>query len=179
MMSSSVMIRLLKLFFFFFFFFFFFAVSVSFNAAANIIMFNKNLRVRLSLLKSPILRKYTDPFKRGGMYPSISEYNVKRCRCCLCIASIVSSSVNGRRFSVDNNSDLDWKSTNLIDIITGRAVNCGMQYVGQTNGMLIIRFNKHYRTMNKPKRNDDFLYHHFKRTDYSLNDISIQQVEKK
>ena len=59
--------------------------------------------------KSHILRKYTNPFKRTGMYPSISKCNVKRCRYCkyLCTASTVSSSVNCRRFSVVNNSDLD------------------------------------------------------------------------
>ena len=53
--------------------------------------------------------KYSNPFKRPGMYPSISKCNAKRCKCCmhLCTNSTVTSSVNGRKFSVVNNSDLD------------------------------------------------------------------------
>ena len=72
-------------------------------------MFNKHLRVRLFPIKSPILCKYTSPFKTSGMYPRISKYNVNRYRSCkyLCSASTVSSSVNGRRFSVVKYSDLD------------------------------------------------------------------------
>ena len=56
-----------------------------------------------------LLRKYSNPFKRPGMYPSISKCNAKRCNCCmhLCTNSTVTSSVNGRKFSVVNNSDLD------------------------------------------------------------------------
>ena len=53
-----------------------------------------------------------------------------------------------------------------------------MQYVGQTNRMLKTRFNEHYRRMSKPKKTDTFLYRHFKRTGHSVNDISIQPVEK-
>ena len=72
-------------------------------------IFHNNLRVMLSPLKSPVLRKYSNPFKRPGMYPSISKCNAKRCNCCmyLCTNSTVTSSVNGRKFSVVNNSDLD------------------------------------------------------------------------
>ena len=58
------------------------AASVNFSGAGNTNMFKNNLRIRLSPLKSPILRKYTNPFKRSGMYPSISKCNAKRCRCC-------------------------------------------------------------------------------------------------
>ena len=84
------------------------AASVNFSGAGNTNMFKNNLRIRLSPLNSPILRKYTNPFKRSGMYPSISRGNAKRCRCCsqFCTASTVSSSVNDRRFSVVNMSDL-------------------------------------------------------------------------
>ena len=64
---------------------------------------------------SPVLRKYSNPFKRPGVYPSISKCNAKRCNCCmhLCTNSTITSSVNGRKFSVVNNSDLDWKSIDL------------------------------------------------------------------
>ena len=66
--------------------------------------------------------------------------------------AISSSSVNGRRFSVENMSALTWKSTDLIYVITWRAANCKMQYVGQTNRLLKTRFNEHYRRMSKPKK---------------------------
>ena len=64
--------------------------------------------IRLSPLKSPILRKYTNPFKRCGMYPNISKCNAKRCKCCkqLSTKTTVTSSVNGRQFSVIYNSEL-------------------------------------------------------------------------
>ena len=91
-MMPSVMIRPFNLFS---------AASVNFNGAGSTYMFNKTLKVQLSPIKSPILRKYIRPFKRSGMYPSISKCSVKRCRCKhLCTASTVSSAVNGRRFQL-------------------------------------------------------------------------------
>ena len=85
------------------------ASSVNLHGSANTSIFHNNLRVMLSPLKSPVLRKYSNPFKRPGMYPSILKCNAKRCNCCmhLCTNSTVTSSVNGRKFSVVNNSDLD------------------------------------------------------------------------
>ena len=80
------------------------ASSVNLHGLANTSIFHNNLRVMLSPLKSPVLRKYSNPFKRSGMYPSISKCNAKRH---LCTNSIVTSSVNGRKFSFVNNSDLD------------------------------------------------------------------------
>ena len=110
-MLPSVLVRHINLFS---------AASVNFSGAGNTNMFKNNLRIRLSPLKSLILRKYTYPFKRSGVYPSISTCNAKRCRCCshLCTASTVSSSVNGRRFLVVNMSDLTGKSTDLKYVIT-------------------------------------------------------------
>ena len=85
------------------------ASSINLHGLANTNIFHNNLRVRLYPLKSPALRKYSNPFKRPGMYPSISKCNAKRCNCCkhLCTNSTVISSVNGWKFSVVNNSDLD------------------------------------------------------------------------
>ena len=85
------------------------ASSINLHGLANTSIFHNNLRVMLSPLKSPVLRKYSNPFKRPRMYPSISKCNAKRCNCCmhLCTNSTVTSSVNGRKFSVVNNSDLD------------------------------------------------------------------------
>ena len=92
------------------------ASSVNLHDLANTCIFHNNLRVMLSPLKSPVLRKYSNPFKRPGMYPSISKCNAKRSNCCihLCTNSTVTSSVNGRKFSVVIICDLDWKSINLI-----------------------------------------------------------------
>ena len=85
------------------------ASSVNLRGITNSNVFHNNLRIRLSPLKSPILRKYTNSFKRCGMYPSISKCNAKRCKCCkhLSTKSTVTSYVNGRQFSIINNSDLD------------------------------------------------------------------------
>ena len=83
--------------------------TVNLRGASNSNMFRNNLQIRLSPLKSPILRKYINPFKRPGMYPSISKCNAKKCNCCnhLCSKTTITSSVNGRTFSVVNDSDSD------------------------------------------------------------------------
>ena len=156
------------------------ASSVNLHGLADTSIFQNNLRVMLSPLKSPVLRKYSNPFKRPGMYPSISKCNAKRCNCCmhLCTNSTVTSSVNGRKFSVVNNSDLDWKSIDLIYVLTWKTKNCNMQYVGQTCRALQKRFGEHYRRMKKPKPIDTFLYQHFKRTGHSPNDVLVQPVAK-
>ena len=85
------------------------ASSVNLHGLANTSIFHNILRVILSPLKSPILSKYSNPFKRPRLYRSISKCNAKRCNCCvhLCTNSTVTSPVNGRKFSVVNNSDMD------------------------------------------------------------------------
>ena len=152
------------------------ASSVNLHGLANTSIFHNNLQVMLS----PVLRKYLNPFKRPWMYPSISKCNAKRCNCCmhLCTNSTVTSSVNGRKFSVVNNSDLDWKSIDLIYVLTWKTKNCNMQYVGQTCRAQRKRFGEHYRRMKKPKPTDTFLYQHFKLTGHSPNDVLAQPVEK-
>ena len=66
------------------------------------------LRIRLSPLKTPILRKYNNPYKRSGMYASISKCNTKSCICCKYrnYKTAIVSTVNNRRLSVVSNSDL-------------------------------------------------------------------------
>ena len=66
---------------------------------------------------------FTEPFnafKRRGMYPNVSMCNVKRCVCCthLCTKTTITSSVNGRQFSLINNNEMDWTSSDLINFIT-------------------------------------------------------------
>ena len=76
------------------------ASSVNLHGLANTNIFHNNLWIMLSPLKSPVLSKFSNPFNRPGLYPSISKCNVKRCNCCmhLCTNSTVTSSVNGRKF---------------------------------------------------------------------------------
>ena len=86
------------------------ASSVDLHGASNTNVLRNNLRVRLSPIKSPVLRKNLNPFKRPGMYPSICKCNAKSCNWCQHLSTIttITSSVNGRTFSVIlNNSDLD------------------------------------------------------------------------
>ena len=52
-----------------------------------------------------------------------------------------------------------------------------MQYVGQTIRALKIRFGEHHHRMKKPKRFDNFLYRHIKRTGHSPTKFSVQPVE--
>ena len=54
------------------------ASTVNLQGGSNSNMFRNNLQIRLSPLKSPVLRKYINPFKRPGLYPSIS-CNAKKC----------------------------------------------------------------------------------------------------
>ena len=61
---SSVMIRPLNLFS---------AASIDFNGAGNTNMFNKNLRVPLSPIESPILRKYTYLFHKKEVEASVAQ----------------------------------------------------------------------------------------------------------
>ena len=57
------------------------ASFINLHGITNSNVFHNNLTIRLSPLKSHILRKYTNPFKKCGMYPSISKCNAKRCKC--------------------------------------------------------------------------------------------------
>ena len=48
-------------------------------------------------------------FKRREIYPNVSKCNAKRCVCCihLCAKTTITSSVNGRQFSIINNNYMD------------------------------------------------------------------------
>ena len=57
------------------------------------------------------IKKYTKPFnafKIRGMYPNVYKCNAKRCACCthLCTKTTITSSVNGRQFSIINYNDM-------------------------------------------------------------------------
>ena len=87
------------------------ASSVNLHGASITNIFRNYLRVRLSPIRSPVLRKYSNPFKIHStcMYPNISKCNVKGCNCCehLCTKTTITSSVNGRTYSVINDSDFE------------------------------------------------------------------------
>ena len=83
--------------------------SINSYGASNYNIFKYHLRIRLSPIKSPILLKYKNPYKRNSMYSNISKCNAKSCTCCnhlICPSTIISL-VNHRQFSVVNISDLD------------------------------------------------------------------------
>ena len=52
-----------------------------------------------------------------------------------------------------------------------------MQYVGQTDGFIITRFQEHIGN-EKPNKFDTYLYRHFKQTGHSPSKVLIQPVEK-
>ena len=85
------------------------ASSVDLHVTSYTYILRNNLRVRLSPIKSPVLRKYLNPFKIPSMYPHISKCNAKSWNCCQHLFSntTITSTVNGRTFSVINNSYLD------------------------------------------------------------------------
>ena len=78
--------------------------SINLYRASNNNLFRNRLRIILSPLKSPILRKYNNPYKGSGMYPSISKCNAKTCCKYLNCKTTVVCIVNNRQFSVVNNS---------------------------------------------------------------------------
>ena len=85
------------------------ATKINLHGVSNSAIFRNHLKVRLSPLKSPVLRNSRSKYRRSVVYPSISKCNAKRCSCCkyLCCKSTIKSNVNGRQFSVITNSDLD------------------------------------------------------------------------
>ena len=103
------------------------------------------------------LKRWSRPYKRYSKYPNISKCNAKSCTCCnhlICQSTIISS-VNYRQFSSVNNSDLDWKSEDVIYVLTCREGVWGMQYAGQTKRALKTRFKEH---LLKIKKNSEKLY---------------------
>ena len=124
------------------------ASSINLHGASNNNIFHNRLRIRLSPMKSPILRKYKNPYKRSGMYPSISKCNAKCCIFCkyLNCKSTIVSNVNNRQFSVVNDSDLDWNSKDVIYSLTCSEKAEGCSMLDKPNGLsklgLVNNFGK-------------------------------------
>ena len=85
------------------------ATKINLHGVSDSALFRNHLKVRLSPLKSPVLRNSRSEYRRSVVYPSISKCNAKSCSCCkhICCKSTIKSNVNGRQFSVVTNSDLD------------------------------------------------------------------------
>ena len=84
------------------------ATKMNLHGVSDSALFRNHL-IRLSPLKTPVLRNSRSKYRRSVVYPSISKCNAKRCSCCkhLCCKSTIKSNINGRQFSVITNSDLD------------------------------------------------------------------------
>ena len=104
---------------------------INLYGASNYKIFSNHLRIRLSPIKSPILLKYKNPYKRNSMYPNISKCNAKSCTCCnhlICRSTIISS-VNHRQFSVVNQRMLY-----MLSLAAKEAEECSM--LDRPNGPL-------------------------------------------
>ena len=68
---------------------------INLHGLSNFNILRNNSFIRLSPIRSPILQKYSNPFKRPGMYPNVSKCNAKRCNCCvhLCTKPIIILSI--------------------------------------------------------------------------------------
>ena len=74
--------------------------SINLYGASSYNIFHNHLRIRLSPIKSPILLKYKNPYKRSSMQPNMSKCNAKSCTCCnhlICQSTLICS-VNNRQF---------------------------------------------------------------------------------
>ena len=63
--------------------------SINLYGASNYNIFSNHLRIRLSPIKSPILLKYKNPYKRNSMYPNISKCNAKSFVVCRSVCHFV------------------------------------------------------------------------------------------
>ena len=107
--------------------------------------------------------------------------NARRCLTCHHISckSTITSSINGNRYGIEIDKDVDWNSSNLIYVITWEARGCGAQYVGETSQSLKGRFRSHsFKIRNNSRRKyKNFLYDHFIKYNHSIENVTITPVE--
>ena len=96
------------------------ATKIDLHGVSDSALFGNHFKVCLSPLKSPALRNSRSKYRRSVVYPFIAKCNDKRCSCCkhLCCKSTIKSNVNGRQFSVITYSDLEWRSTDVIYVLS-------------------------------------------------------------
>ena len=136
--------------------------KINLHGISGSTLFRNHLKVYISPLKSTLLTNSRSKYRRSVMYPSISKCKAKRCSCCkhLCCKSTINSNVNGRQFSIVTNSYLDWRSTDVIYVLSWEENGCGMQYVEQTIRFLTTRFTEHYCHMKRPHKINNSFYRH-------------------
>ena len=105
----SVRIRLLNLYS---------ASNVHLYGLSNFNVLRNNSFIRLSPIRSSILRKYSNPFKRPRMNPNVSKCTKPFVLPLMFLSSVI------------NNSELTIHGSHTI--LTWKTINCNMQYVGQT-----------------------------------------------
>ena len=115
--------------------------------------------------------------KRG--YSNIIPCKNKRWYTCprLLISNKVTSTVNGRTFSLSFGSDISWKSNHLIYLITWTAPNCGIQYVGQTGQYFHKRVQQHLYRFRRHKKFKTLIYQHLEKHQHNINFIKVQPLE--
>ena len=113
-------------------------------------------------------------------YPIISKCSSSRCKCCdmLICKNNIRSSINNRIFNNCISSDLNCHSKDIIYVLTWKAFNCGIQYVGQTSRELKIRCREHYNNIGHKSKHKTYLYQHFQNTGHTVNNLFIQIVEQ-
>ena len=114
-------------------------------------------------------------------FSKISMCNARRCLTCHHISckSTITSSINGNRYGIQIDKDVDWNSSNLIYVITWEARGCGAQYVGETSQSLKGRFRSHSLKIrnNSRRKFKNFLYDHFIKYNHSIENVTITPVE--
>ena len=67
------------------------ATRINLHGVSDSALLRNHLKVRLSPLKSPVLRNSRSKYRRSVVYPSIYKCNAKRCSCCkhLCCKSLL------------------------------------------------------------------------------------------
>ena len=114
-------------------------------------------------------------------FSKIAMCNARRCLTCHHISckSTITSSINGNRYGIQIDKDVDWNSSNLIYVITWEARGCGAQYVGETSQSLKGRFRSHsFKIRNNSRRKyKNFLYDHFIKYNHSIENVTITPVE--
>ena len=134
-----------------------------------------NLQNRLS--KNITIANVFKNKNRG--YPSIDKCHANKWLTCprLSTKTTVRSTVNGRNFSLNFDSDINWKTKSVVYLLTWNKPNCGIQYVGETGRYLSKRTQEHLYRFRRPKKIKSIIYQHLKRHNHHIKYITVQPLE--
>ena len=155
------------------------------HSASNNPLFKNDLKLLkytpvVSIYKLNTFQSRKTVGNNSRMYYQSYKCNVKRCSCCrqINLNSNIKSTTNGRIFNAVLHNNVDWKTKDVIYVITWNEPKCCMQYVGQTSRPLKTRFREHkYNSNNKKSKVKTYLYSHFRRTGHNFQNANIQIVE--